>query len=138
MLKFTNTERTCATFNGTSFCLASAEDWDSIGDIPTQEAVKAWLAAGNTPDPYVPPPPGIPQEVTRRQARQALLLAGLLSQVQPAIDAIADPTQRGLMQIEWEDSQTFQRSRPALISLATTLGLSGAQLDALFIKAATL
>lgn len=98
----------------------------------------AWLAAGNTPEPYAPPPPGIPQEVTRRQARQALLLGGLVDKVQPAIDAIADPTQRALMQIEWEDSQTFQRSRPALISLATALGLDDAQLDALFIKADTL
>jgi hypothetical protein len=80
----------------------------------------------------------VPQEVTRRQARQALLLAGILPNVQPAIDAIADATQRGLIQIEWDDSQTFQRHRPALLQLAAALGLSSAQLDELFIQASKL
>ena len=82
--------------------------------------------------------PPVPQSVTRRQARQALLLAGLLDNVQPAIDAIEDPTQRGLMQIEWADSQEFQRHRPALLGLAAALGLTSAQIDQLFITAASL
>lgn len=90
---------------------------------------------------YVPPepePPYVPASVTRRQAKQALLLNGLLGNVQPAIDAITDATQRGLIQIEWDDSQVFERNRPALIALGTALGLSDAQLDALFIEAAQL
>lgn len=91
--------------------------------------------------PYVappPPPPVVPQVVTRRQARQALLIAGKLSQVQPAIDAIADPLQRGMVQIEWDDSQTFDRQRLTLIALATAIGLDDDELDALFTHAATL
>lgn len=82
--------------------------------------------------------PPIPQSVTRRQARQALLLAGLLDNVQPALDAITDATQRRLMQIEWDDSQEFHRQRPALLGLAAALGLNSAQIDQLFITAATL
>lgn len=82
--------------------------------------------------------PTIPQSVTRRQARQALLLAGLLSSVQAAIDGIADPIQRGLAQIEWDDSQAFERERPLLIALATALGLDSAELDQLFMTAAGL
>lgn len=84
------------------------------------------------------PTPVVPPSVTRRQARQALLLAGLLDDVQPAIDAISNATQRALVQIEWEDSLTFERSRPSLISLATALGLDSDALDDLFITAAGL
>lgn len=84
------------------------------------------------------PPPTVPQSVTRRQARSALLLAGKLSLVQPAIDAITDATQRGLMQIEFDDSQSFDRQRPALLAMAAALGMSSADLDQLFILAATL
>ena len=84
------------------------------------------------------PPTPVPHSVTRRQARHALLLAGLLSQVQPAIDAIPDPTMRAIVQIEWDDSNEFDRYRPALIGLATALGMTSAQLDQLFITASKL
>ena len=77
----------------------------------------------------------VPAKVTRRQARQALLLAGLLDDVQPAINAIPDPVQRGLAQIEWDDSQEFERNRPLLIQLGAALGLDSAALDQLFIAA---
>lgn len=80
----------------------------------------------------------VPASVTRRQAKQSLLLNGLLANVQPAIDAIPDATQRAMIQIEWDDSQVFERDRPALIALGSALGLSAAQLDALFIQAAQL
>jgi hypothetical protein len=80
----------------------------------------------------------VPQSVTRRQARQALIMAGLFDQVQPAIDAIVDAQQRALMQSEWDDSQMFERNRPALITMATALGLSSAQVDDLFRAAAAL
>lgn len=90
-----------------------------------------WSAADSAPPP-------IPQSVTRRQARQALLLAGLLDNVQPALDAIPDATQRRLMQIEWDDSQEFHRNRPALLALAGALGLNSSQIDQLFITAAGL
>jgi hypothetical protein len=80
----------------------------------------------------------VPAKVTRRQARQALLLAGLLGNVQPAIDAIEDTTLRQLAQIEWDDSQEFERHRPLLIQLAGALGLDGEALDGLFIQAAGL
>lgn len=77
----------------------------------------------------------VPLVVTRRQARQALLMAGLLANVQPAIDALEDPMQRGMAQIEWDDSQEFTRDRPLLIQLASALGLDEVALDNLFITA---
>ena len=84
---------------------------------------------------WPPSAPQVPAKVTRRQARQALLLAGLLDKVQPAIDAIPDPQQRQLAQIEWDDSQDFERYRPLLIQLGYALGLDDAGLDAIFIQA---
>lgn len=107
--------------------------------IATEEFMQAQYPDGNYREVVTPPPaPAIPQSVTRRQAKQALSISGFLDQVQPAIDAIADPLQRSLMQIEWDDSQEFLRDRPQLIQLATALGLTDEQIDELFILAATL
>lgn len=80
----------------------------------------------------------VPGRVTRRQARQALALAGLFGQVQPAINAIPDPQQRQLAQIEWDDSQDFERDRPLLIELGHAIGLDDAGIDELFIQAGAL
>lgn len=80
----------------------------------------------------------VPAKVTRRQARQALLLAGLLDKVQPAISGIADPVQRGMAQIEWDDSLEFERARPILVQVGEAIGLDSAGLDQLFITAARL
>lgn len=77
----------------------------------------------------------VPRRVTRRQARQALAVEGLLASVQPAIDAIPDPLQRQLAQIEWDDSQDFERDRALLIQLGHAIGLTDAGIDALFIRA---
>lgn len=85
--------------------------------------------------PPVEPAAMVPQQVTRRQALQALLLAGALDNVQPLIDAIADPLQRRLAQIEYDESQVFERTRPLVVSIGGALGLD---LDALFTTAATL
>jgi hypothetical protein len=76
--------------------------------------------------------------VTRRQARQALLIKGKLDAVPLAIAAIEDTVQRGMAQIEWEDSLTFERNRPMLIALAAAIGLDEDGLDALFTFANTL
>lgn len=85
-----------------------------------------------------PPPAPVPESVTRRQAKQALLINGKLALVQPAIDAIADPAQKAMIQIEWDDSQEFQRSRPTVIAIGTAIGLDSAQLDDLFRQAVLL
>ena len=87
--------------------------------------------------PHTPAVP-VPQSVTRAQAKLALLQAGLLGSIQPAIDAISDATQRTASQIEWDDRLTFERSNGTLVTMATALGMTDAQIDALFIAAATL
>ena len=77
----------------------------------------------------------VPEKVTARQAVQALISVNKLHLVQPAIDAIADPVQRAMVQAEWDKSQDFERNRPTLVALATAIGLDAAGLDALFIAA---
>jgi hypothetical protein len=97
------------------------------------------------PAPAAPPSasPSVPSSVTRRQARQALLLAGLLDNVPAAIALLDNGTPEGnqqmrLAQIEWEDSLEFERARPLVIEIGAAIGLDAEQLDALFITAATL
>lgn len=102
---------------------------------PLTDDVLLGFGARIVPAPHVPT---VPASVTRRQARQALLLSGLLDNVQPAIDAIPDATERGMAQIEWDDSQVFERDRPLLIQIGMALGLDDAGLDALFLQAAAL
>lgn len=86
---------------------------------------------------WVPAPLPVPDVVTMRQARLALLQAGLLAQVNTAVanmPGAAGDTAR----IEWEFSSTVERNRPLVQSLIGALGLTESQLDDLFRLAATL
>jgi hypothetical protein len=82
--------------------------------------------------PEITPP--VPFEVTMRQARLALFGAGLLGGVQAAIDALSEPTKTAA-QIEWDYSNTLQRTNPFVATLGGALGLTSAQIDDLFIAA---
>ena len=90
-----------------------------------------------TPEPPPPPPPVAPASVTMRQARLALLGAGLLDDVEAAIAALPSP-QKEAARIEWEYSQDVQRHNGFVSVLAPALGMTEAQTDALFIAAAGL
>lgn len=79
----------------------------------------------------------VPESVTMRQARLALLGAGLLANVDTAINSLASPAKEQA-RIEWDYSSDVQRHRSLVSTLGAALGLTEAQLDALFIKAATL
>lgn len=79
----------------------------------------------------------IPQEVTMRQARLALLDAGLLSSVQTAINSLPEPA-RTKAQIEWDYSNALQRDNSFVSVLGAALGLNEEALDSLFIAASKL
>lgn len=89
---------------------------------------------------YVPPepaPPYVPAFVTMRQARLALLGAGLLASVDAAINGLPSP-QKEAARIEWEYAAEVQRSSGLIPMMGVALGLDEAVLDALFIGAAAL
>lgn len=84
-----------------------------------------------------PPPPIPPASVTMRQARLALLRAGLLSTVNAAVAAMPGPA-GDEARIAWEFSSVVEREMPLVVSLTAGLGWTTDQLDALFIEASTL
>ncbi len=111
---------------------AAAQGWvpalDSrIGDL--------WDGEAFVPAPPAPPhPPVVPPSVTMRQARLALLGAGLLDDIDAAINALPSP-QKEAARIEWEYSQEVHRHNGFVSVLAPLLGLTEAQTDALFLVA---
>jgi len=77
----------------------------------------------------IPPP----QSVTMRQARLALLDAGLLDEVEAAF------AQAGVAaRIEWEYAQEVRRDSPLVAQMGQVLSLDDADLDALFAQAVQL
>lgn len=96
---------------------------------------RAYEAGDTLPTP--PTAPYVPAEVTMRQARLALLQAGKLAAVDAAINGMIEP-QKTAARIEWEYSGTVKRNQPLVLALAPALGLTAAQLDALFVTAESL
>lgn len=97
---------------------------------PDYRAYLAYVEAGGVvvtqPEPKV-------ASVTPRQARLALLGAGLLSQVETAVNAAG-----GAIKISWEFATSINRDDALVGSIATQLSLTEAQIDALFAQAVTL
>ncbi len=104
--------------NAGEYAVFTGDDWKVVTDRPVKPVI-------------------IPQVVTMRQARLALLSQGILNDVDVALQALADPDKSGAI-IEWEYSQTVERNRPFVALLGAALALSDAQLDDLFILAVAL
>ncbi len=104
------------------------------------QAAQAWRNAGGVIPEWVPPTPEELREqmpsLTARQFRLGLLRSGRsLSQVETAIAAIADPTEREMAQVEWEYAAEFNRTHPLVVSLSVTLGFSTPEeVDALWLS----
>lgn len=79
----------------------------------------------------------IPQSISPRQARLALLQAGLLSQVDTAINSLESPAKE-TAQIEWEYATSIERSSEWINQLGGALGLDANGIDDLFKTASTL
>lgn len=92
----------------------------------------AWLAEGNTPEPYVAPPPPVPSTVSRFQARAALVQSGWFTMMD---NFMATLDKQDIRRMAWEDASSFNRDSPTLLAMAQMLGLSDSALDSLFILA---
>lgn len=81
--------------------------------------------------------PVVPASITMRQARLALLGAGVLATVDQAIAGM--PGIEGeAARIEWEYAQEVRRDSPLIAALGPAIGLTTEQIDALFIAGAAL
>jgi len=121
--------------------LAVVDVASGVVDVPGHpsappEAVTAGVIDWGQREPRVPAAV-VPRAVTMRQARLALLGAGLLPTVATAIAALPEP-QRSVATIEWEYSQEVHRDRALIQALGPLLGLTNTQIDALFTAAAAL
>lgn len=88
------------------------------------------------PEPPAPPV-SVPDSVTMRQARLALHAAGLLAGVDAAIASMQEPAKTAAA-IEWEYASAVERNAGLVPAMAAALGMSEADIDDLFITAATL
>lgn len=75
--------------------------------------------------------------VTMRQAREALIRAGMFAKVDSAIAAMPG-IDGDIARNWWERAASVERGHPITASMAAMLGLTDAQLDALFTQAAAL
>ena len=83
--------------------------------------------------------PKVPEYVTKRQLRQALILSSIpLESIAAAISQIQNQTEKSIMEIYWNVSYEFERYHPKLIEFSSSLGMSESQVDAIFILASTL
>lgn len=107
----------------------------TLPDDTTEEEWQAKLA------PYaqvIPEPVKVIADVTPRQIRQALIMSGVtLQQIDDAINSLDEPM-RSLARVEWEYSNMFQRHRPLVVQVATMLGWTEQQVDALWELAGSL
>jgi len=109
---------------------------DSVLDYVTQNPDKVTPEIIPEPEP-VEELPRVPMKVTPRQARLALLEAGLLDTVESILKAMPEEVRRAAW-IEWEFASEIDRINPLFFILVQQLGLTEEDIDNLFIKAAIL
>jgi hypothetical protein len=117
-----------STSNGIGYTRSTDGAW--VG--PENPEFLEWLADGNVPDPYIAPPPPIPQSVTRFQALAVLAAGGYLGTIRTHIATL---DQNNVQRLAWENAADWERTSPTLNALATMLGLTDAQVDELFVAA---
>lgn len=99
-----------------------------VGDEPVE------IGAIYDGEAFTPPPPRpapVPETVSPRQARLALLGIGMLDAVEQALAAIPGPQGKAAL-IDWEYATEVQRSSPLIAALGPALGLNSEQIDDLF------
>ena len=121
----------------TNLIVADTEFAASIGAVECPGNVNmGWTYDGSiwsAPAPVVV----VPDVVSMRQARLALLQVGKLADVDTAVGALPSPDKEAA-QVEWEYATEVKRNSALVRQLAPALSLDDAALDALFSQAATL
>lgn len=92
--------------------------------------VQAWLEKINRPQEV--------RSVTARQARQYLILNGLINHVETQLNAIENEQERQIALNYWEYSTEFQIDNPVLLSIGGFIGLDKDSLPSIFLEASKL
>lgn len=98
----------------------------------TEEEYSLWLL-----EKSIPAEIKVPNLVSAKQARLALLQQNLLDYVEAAIASLQGKAGKAA-QIEWEFSTNVRRDSQLVAGIGQALNLTQAQIDQLFIFAATL
>lgn len=120
--------------------------WDgplppNAGDL--REIYEAWIAQGNMPAPYSPPPAIPPRSVAMWRARTIMKVTpwsggSLFGAVTAAISAISDPLQKAAAEEALERGDVFDRDGVFVPLLAQIVGVNEEQLDTLMAQASAL
>mgnify|MGYP003527222709 CR=1 FL=1 len=103
--------------------------WNRPEPQPTQAEIEAAYPAALAASKRAAIP-----SVTRRQMLTALHRVGLLATIKTAVASSADME----LQIAFDESQEFQRDNAFLGAMATALGKTDAEIDAIFALAASI
>lgn len=119
-----------------------AKKWVLVSDdstIAKYDFTLADFADVTPPDApeYVADPVEVPQSVSMRSARLALLQAGVLATVNTTI-ANMPGAEGGAARIEWEYAQEVRRDSALVLSLIPLLGMTNSEIDGMFILAGSL
>jgi hypothetical protein len=93
--------------------------------------IQDWIDEGNTPLPYIPPPPAIPQQVPMWAVRTVLQNDGLFDQAQALINETSDNALKNV----WEYGNFADRNSAAIATLSAALSLTSEQVDQMFVDA---
>ena len=120
-------EMRAAGLAGLPFSWGSDGSFCGLENLSPEDAAKL-QAVVDAHDPTKTP---VPYMVTAKQARLALLAAGLLTSVEAAVKAAG-----GATQINWDYANEVHRDADLISAIGKSLGLTDAAIDLLFQKAA--
>lgn len=100
-------------------------------DLNNRDRVEyeAWLAAGNTPDPYEEPSAPVPVSASKLGLKRALSELGIWDQVKASI--ASDPD----VQEEWSLAVEIRRTDPLVQMMIDSMSLTEEQVDNILIRA---
>ena len=142
VLRATKTTAT-HTKDGSFFRILDTETATVFTNTPPTEAESvAALAESLGLEPYTyvapaPPEPKVPNSIANWRAKAVLSLAGILPSVEAALNALEEPAKTVALSA-WNGGAEVHRKGPTVATAIAVLGLTDAQVDAMFLQAAAL
>jgi len=135
-----------------NFALKLVNDVDTgeWHNVQTSTEYLSWLAEGNQPEPYIPPPPPVPQSITRRQCAIELRERNLITPLE-ALNMTKTATPPAMIQSLFDQmtetdqiiaetdfaADTYLRTNPLLNQIMTQSGATEEDIDDFFRQAET-